>query len=204
MKLVKKKYFLPGMGATEAMYEGSWSEVEGAIFINWPKYEGEVSLEQVAEKLIQEYGISGEDELIGTSLGGMIACEIARLVSAKRVILVGSASAPSEVRTVLKYLSSLANITPIEMVQLLCGKYDAKLLKMFKETDAKFIRMTSKAIFKWSGLDTDQIEAVRIHGKKDKVIVPEGKTDLLIDGGHLIVMTHADECVEYLREHCGF
>jgi hypothetical protein len=41
---------------------------------------------------------------------------------------------------------------------------------------------------------------IRIHGRNDLVILPPKRADLLLNGGHLIAMTHAKECVAFLEQ----
>ena len=186
------------------MYGEEWREIENAVFVDWPEYEGEESLEAVALRLIELYEIRAEDVIVGTSLGGMVGCEIARLLKMERIFLIGSARHPDEVRALLKYLSGLSKISPIELVQVFCGKYNVLLLEMFKDSNPQFIRVMSRAIFKWEGLDPTACEVVRLHGRKDKVIPIPEETHLVLDGGHLIVMTHGKESVDYLHGYDGF
>jgi hypothetical protein len=54
------------------------------------------------------------------------------------------------------------------------------------------------AIFEWEGLGEDVITPLRIHGRSDRVIPLPSHVDLVLDGGHLIAMTHAEECVRFL------
>ena len=56
-----------------------------------------------------------------------------------------------------------------------------------------------RAIFTWPGLDTTRLRPLRIHGRRDRVIPPPATADLLLEGGHLIAMTHAAECVACLQ-----
>ena len=69
-------YLLPGMGASKEMYQGAWLKFPGIACINWPRHQGEASLSEVADRLIQEYGITSNDWIDGSSLGGMVAIEI--------------------------------------------------------------------------------------------------------------------------------
>ena len=45
-----------------------------------------------------------------------------------------------------------------------------------------------------------RITPLPIHGRYDRVISRPEKVQHYLDGGHLIAMTHAQECVTYLRE----
>ena len=56
-----------------------------------------------------------------------------------------------------------------------------------------------RAIFNWDGLGDQRVNLVRIHARMDHVIpLPKGVRHVL-NGGHLIAMTHAKECVEIIR-----
>jgi hypothetical protein len=55
------------------------------------------------------------------------------------------------------------------------------------------------AIFQWNGLGVTSTKVFRIHGKHDLVIPPPKQADLLLDGGHLVSMTHAEECVAFIK-----
>ena len=55
-----------------------------------------------------------------------------------------------------------------------------------------------KAIFQWQGLEPVSVPVFRIHGRKDLVIPPPPKVDLLLDGGHLVSMSHARECIDFI------
>ena len=71
---------LPGMGATAAMYNGLKHKIGFPIdFLNWPPYRGEKTYADVARRIIAEHAITGNDVVGGSSLGGMVALEIAQL-----------------------------------------------------------------------------------------------------------------------------
>jgi hypothetical protein len=73
---------------------------------------------------------------------------------------------------------------------------------MFATAEASFVRCMCKAIFQWEGLGCVPHRLVRIHGRRDLVIPPPVHVDLLLDdGGHLISMTHAARCAEFIEAH---
>lgn len=75
-----------------------------------------------------------------------------------------------------------------------------ELMQMFEASQADFIRAMCAAIFEWDGLNEDVITPLRIHGRSDRVIPLPKEVDLVLDGGHLIAMTHSEECVRFLIE----
>ena len=192
-------HFLPGMGATSAMYGEVWRQAFEGCYHDWPRWRGEEAIKAMARRMISEGGIVEGDTVIGTSLGGIVACEIANLVELDQVVLIGSARRKGEVSQVLAALHPLIDVTPVSWAQFSSGKVPGALAEMFAESDPDFIREMSKAIFRWDGL-VNEVPVFRIHGARDLVIPKPEDANCILDGGHLIAMTHAAECVEALKE----
>lgn len=192
---------LPGMGADERMYLQAWCRIDGFVVHSWPQYAGEQSLTAVAQKLCIAHGIKDGDDLVGTSLGGMVACEITKLRKIARLFLVGSAQQKEEINGLLQALHPLAQVAPISWLQFSAEKVPSELTQMFSESDPAFIRAMCRAIFDWEGLGETTTKVYRIHGRRDVVIPPPRQADLLLEGGHLIAMTHAEECAEFVRRN---
>ncbi|MBE0585891.1 MAG: alpha/beta hydrolase [Desulfofustis sp.] len=192
-----KTLLLPGLGADATMYPSrDYANLYRLTIAEWPVYNGEETLAAVARRVIDEHGIGREMVVGGASLGGMVALEIAKIAGNGTVILIGSATSPSEVNPVLQKLSHLADYTPIRMFQALAGKinehHGSDLLAMFERADSRFVTAMCRAIFDWEGRAAYRGTVCRIHGQKDKVILPpKDDGELITDGGHLISMTHA-------------
>lgn len=73
-------FVFPGMGASTDMYSGPWRELKDAVFVNWPRNSTAESIPDLAAEIIETYAIQNGDSVIGTSLGGMVACEIANVI----------------------------------------------------------------------------------------------------------------------------
>jgi pimeloyl-ACP methyl ester carboxylesterase len=185
----------PGMGADRRMYPSPWNTLPSFVVHDWPCYDGELSIADVAKKLAELYEIRDGDSLVGASLGGIVACEIAKIRKIKTLYLIGSAKSKNEVNLFLSILHPLADIAPISWIQFSAGKIPSDLTQMFADVDASFIRAMCSAIFEWDGFDSSNTQVFRVHGLHDFIIPPPQKVDLLVDGGHLISMTHAKECV---------
>ena len=192
-------YVLPGMGADSTMYRDDWRTLEQCAFLHWPAFAGEKSLHAIAEKIVNEAGIADGSTVVGSSLGGMVACEIARIRKLRGLILIGSAIRNAEISGILATLHPLADYAPLEFLLKAAGSLPHELTEMFSRGQADFIRGACRAIFKWNGLDESLITPRGIHGRWDRVIYPPAKVDKLLDGGHLIAWTHPKECVEFVR-----
>lgn len=192
-------FLLPGMGADHRMYAApAWHTLPEVHFLDWPEYRGEQAITAIADRVIAEVGINDGDTVIGSSLGGIVGCEIANRIRLHSLVLIGSAQSSAEISALLAALHPLAALAPLEFIRLSAGKLPGELCGMFADSQAGFIRAMCRAIFTWPGLDLTRIRPLRLHGRHDRVIPPPAKTDLLLDAGHLLAMTHASECVECL------
>lgn len=190
---------LPGMGSDRRMYPGKWKSLPGFQAHDWVRHKGEKSLAEIAESMCNSCRICDGDVLVGTSLGGMVACEVTKIRQIPVIYLVASAVSKAEVSSLLAALRPFIRVTPIEWVQFSAGSLPLERAQMFLRVEASFIRRMCDAIFEWDGLGATKTQVFRIHGKRDHMIPPPKKVDLLLDGGHLITMTHADECAEFVR-----
>ena len=189
---------LPGMGADRRMFPSPWDSLPDFVAHDWPAYQGEDSLAGFARTVVESFAIEDGDIVIGTSLGGMVACEVAKIRKLRRLILIGSAVDKSEVSRLLAFLHPLAGIAPLEWLAFSAGKIPGELPQMFAGVNPGFIRAMCAAIFRWDGLGNATVTCLRIHGSHDHIIPPPDSVDLLLDAGHLIGVTHAAECREFV------
>jgi pimeloyl-ACP methyl ester carboxylesterase len=189
------------MGATGAMYDSLRREMSFQVsFIDWPAYGGETTYKEIAQKIIDENNIHAGDVIGGSSLGGMVALEIARSIQPAAVILIGSAMNKREVNSLLMMLSPLAAVTPIAFVQLLAGKQSNLVSAMFAESNPDFIRAMCSHLPSWSGYHGERTRIFRIHGARDHIIpAPSTRCDVVRDAGHLLAITHPREVADFLK-----
>lgn len=190
------------MGASSAMYNALRHRIDFEInFINWPDYRGEKTYSEVARRVVQEYDISNGDVVGGSSLGGMVALEIADIISPEAIILLGSAITHQEVQNLLSLISPLASLTPISVVQVLVGKNKNLVSSMFADSNPAFICAMCGYLNSWMGYQGSLDNVFRLHGKKDVVIpCPTSGSDIVEDAGHLIAMTHVAETAAFLKK----
>lgn len=195
------KYILPGMGASSNMYSGPWRDIQDCCFIDWPPSKNEISIADLAKRLINEYPIDQNDTLIGSSLGGMVALEIAHRTGSKRVFLIGSAINPDELSLLSKVLMPFASKTVVKISQYISSFSNDKIQQMYSKSELDFIVSMSVAIINWHGYNGNPKTINRIHGKKDYFITCPENCEIIEKGGHLIALTHARECVDFINRH---
>ena len=194
---------LPGMGADQRMYPEPWSSLPNFSAHDWPVYSGRHSIHEIAEAVCTLWNVGDGDVLVGSSLGGMVACELTKMRRIPVVYLVGSALKKEEVNGLLRLLHPLAQYAPLELLQRSAGKIPTELAQMFAGVDPEFIRASCAAIFQWEGGVGEGTRVVRLHGLRDPVIPPPAVADLWVDGGHLIALTHAGECATFVGADLG-
>jgi pimeloyl-ACP methyl ester carboxylesterase len=194
---------LPGMGADRRMYPPPWGSIPAFEAHDWVRYSGERSLADVARSMCEACDIRDGDTLVGSSLGGMVACEITKLRQISKLFLVGSAVKKEEISSLLAALRPLATVAPIDWIKLSAKRAPMELIQMFSGIETAFVRAMCEAVFAWDGLGESEVPLVRLHGNRDLVIPPPPQVDLLLNGGHLISMSHARECAAFVRSHLG-
>lgn len=192
------KLVLPGMGANSKMYSGAWRSLESTEFVDWPSDLPSYSLDSLASSLAEKYPHC--DCVIGSSLGGMVGLLVASKLGCSQAVLVGSAMNYAEISTLIRLVRPLSQITPFDLLKILAGSVPGLLSEMYAETPAEMIRETIDDLpnFEWSD---DSVNVHRLHGTHDRVIPCPEDSDFVLDGGHLIGMTHAEKICRYLRDH---
>lgn len=192
---------LPGTGADHRMYPEPWSTLPDFKAHDWVSSTELRSVRQLAEATVMARGIADGDVLIGSSLGGMVACEITRLRKIPQLFLIGSAVRKEEMNALWAALYPLVQAVPLDWLRFSASKLPGELAAMFAAADPAFVRAMCLAIFQWEGLGETTTQVFRVHGRRDLVIPPPPQVDLLLNGGHLIAMTHATECVDFVKKN---
>jgi hypothetical protein len=65
------KYLIPGLGANSNIYTGPLRHLKDSRFVEWPQWDGEITIADLAVKTPRHYRINENDTLIGISMGGM-------------------------------------------------------------------------------------------------------------------------------------
>lgn len=203
--LAVKIALLPGLGADTRMYGSAYDGLVSEVLrVEWPSYEGEQTLGDMAERLLARGDLEDCDAIVGSSLGGMIGSEIVARTEVPHLILLGSAQHPREVNPLLSSLAKFREHVPFELLQRFFGAEPvasrAPLLEMLAEADLELGRAMGGAIFTWEGREEIRGERHRIHGAWDLIIgAPSEGAEILPRAGHVISMTHEAEVLAFIR-----
>jgi len=202
-----KVYFIPGLAADKKVFRHIRLPDEfEPVFLEWitPR-KGEI-LQEYAYRMATQIDINEPYILIGLSFGGMLAVEIAKKYSPRKVILIASIAhhhhLPAYYRAV--YHSGMHRVIGPNMLKkaVYFKRYftaesgeDKQLIRqMAKDMDPVFITWAIKAIVDWK-TDDQEIPVHHIHGTRD-IILPLSYTKAqytIPGGGHLMIFDRAEE-----------
>lgn len=211
---MKKVYFISGLGADERAF--SRLDLPGIepYHIAWKIPAHNETLQTYATRLRKE--ITEPDPIIvGLSFGGLMAVEIAKQISCKKIILISSIKHCRE-KPMLFNLSAAAGLhkllpmasfsKPNRLLYYFFGVHQNKRAKelmdellVFMQPD--YLRWSVNQIVNWQN-EFIPLRLVHIHGTADKVLPAEKvKADYLIENGsHFMVWTRAREISAILQK----
>jgi pimeloyl-ACP methyl ester carboxylesterase len=209
-----KTYFISGLGADrKAFYRLRLPAGYEPVYLDWIAPQTNESLKDYAQRFSSLINDKEEFVLIGLSFGGMIASEIARIKTPRKLILLSSVSASHEMPWYFRVAGKMRmqKIIPVAVYKRATllnhfmgsrNKNDKALVSSFvKQTDPQFIRWSINAMLKWK--QHDRLKGViHIHGNKDKLLPLRytNASHTIKNGRHLMVLTKFAEINRILRE----
>lgn len=212
---MQKVYLFSGLGADQRVYQHIDFFGLDIQHIDWlPVCKGE-SLAHYAQRLLPQI-TAQQPVLIGVSFGGMLATEVAKLIDAKKVILISSTQTRQDIPFYCRWLGylKLHHLLPVWLflnmpafiLAWLFGVYrleDRQLLtQIIRDTDPVFLKWALGAILGWNNTHIHP-HAVHIHGTHDRVLPARYcKPHITVErGGHLMVLAQADVLSKLIRSY---
>jgi pimeloyl-ACP methyl ester carboxylesterase len=204
-----KLYMIPGTGADWRMYMPQLDRFPDLIVPQWlPPVARKEPIASYAKRLSAEIDTSQPFFLGGTSLGGMIAQEMAKELKPLGLILIATCSDSKAIPLIWRISGKVTRITPDFIVKWwfkrlsACAKRADPARFPHKDTYAQMLLDMPPALVRWqSGASTEwgltsplPIPVFHIHSGRDKVIPLARITKpqrVIENGGHLINVTHA-------------
>ncbi|HVM89119.1 MAG TPA: alpha/beta hydrolase [Puia sp.] len=209
-----KVYFISGLAADSRVF--TYIKLPDnceTVYLEWIKPLHNESLKSYAMRLAQQIDTSKPFSVIGLSMGGMIASEIAQLVKPSVTILISSVPVSSHLPFYFKVAGKLrlhkfVTARMVKSAAVIKRFFTAEtnedkvmIRQIIKESDAGFIHWAINAILKWRN---DQFPAsyIHIHGTRDEVLPIRctKPTHIIFGAGHLMIMTHAGQLNKILSE----
>lgn len=207
---------LPGLGADHRQWAPQEAAFPGLIVPPWFPPLRDDTLPTYAARLAETIPRQKPLILGGSSFGGMLACEMARHLQPKAVILIGSCRSPQAFnRGVLSLRPILCRIPAwgirmskplapfgVQAIHNLQPEFRRLCATMFQDADPVWAKWAIRAILRWEPTPLTDTRVFHIHGERDRLIrASMESTDVLVpDGGHLINLSHAAEVNDFIRK----
>ena len=211
---------LPGLGADYHQWEPQNLAFPGLVVPPWIPPLRTDTLPTYAARLAETVPRQKPLILGGSSFGGMLACEMARHLQPKAIILIGSCRSINSLnRGVLSLRAILCRIPcwgirltkplapfAVQTFRNLKPEFRRLCASMFWEADPVWMRWAIGAILRWQPTLLADTPVFHIHGQRDRMIRASTVTpDCLIpDGGHLINLSHAVQVNDFIRKVLAF
>jgi pimeloyl-ACP methyl ester carboxylesterase len=211
---MSKIFLIPGLGADTRVYNNIDLNDHEVICVDWIEPHETDTLNTYAQKLIHQYHITPKSIVIGNSLGGMIAIEIAKIIPLEKVILISSIKTIDEEPRYFAFYRSvpLYRLLPGKlltsmgfMLKPLLGKMneaDAWLFSdMLKNSSPTFLKWAMGAALAWDNKIIPP-NIYHITGDKDRVFSYKRIKDATIvkGGTHIMIFDKAKEINKLLKK----
>jgi pimeloyl-ACP methyl ester carboxylesterase len=208
-----KIFLIAGLGADTRLFNNIDLGDNDVTPVDWIEPNEHDTLTTYAQKLIYQYFITDNAVVIGVSLGGMIAVEIAKQVRLNKVILISSIKTVNEAPAYFKVskILPLYKLIPSRllpklgfMIRTFFGKmnpHDSWLVHdMLKQSSPKFMKWALGALMKWKN-ETAPSNLYHIVGDKDLVFNYKLIKDAtIIKGGtHIMIFDKAKQINKLLK-----
>jgi pimeloyl-ACP methyl ester carboxylesterase len=210
---MSKIFLIAGLGADTRIYNNIDLQDNDVTPVDWIEPHPQDTLTTYAHKLIHQYNITPNAIVIGNSLGGMIAIEIAKLITLNKVILISSIKTINEAPWYFKLFNTLPayKLIPASllgsigfMIKPVFGKMSAQDAWLFgdmlKKSSPVFIKWAMSAALHWKN-ETIPPNVYHIVGDKDLVFsYIRIKNATVVKGGtHIMIFDKAKQINKLLK-----
>lgn len=213
--MAQRIVFFSGMGGDERAFQYlQLGDVE-RLFVNWVEPLDEETLHDYALRLVADVDIKPDDVLLGLSMGGMVAQEVAAAYQVSKVILVSSLrsgetlqplfTAAQKLKLLKLVQKDLLKTTIVKGGKIFLPKNDKRLqviIDMLDEFSGHYYKWAMDAVLNWQGANAN-CPVYHVHGSKDELFpVGQVKNAEIIEGGsHLMIVTRPDEVSKVLGKY---
>jgi pimeloyl-ACP methyl ester carboxylesterase len=213
-QLNMKIYCISGIGGDRRLFKHiRLPEGYEVVPVDWIKPGPKEMLTDYAMRLSVQINAGEPFILLGLSLGGMIAVEIAKRMPPVGTIMISSVplsvQLPWYFKTARKW--SLYNLVPASTFKFAAmlkriysreSREDKRLiLQMIRQGDNRFIKWAMQAALEWEN-EIAPTPLWHIHGDRDEVfpIQLTHPTHIIPRAGHFLLMSHSKEINDILEE----
>ncbi len=202
-----KVYFISGLGADERIFKNIKLPPHcEPVHLPWLEPQYAESLASYSKRMMAPVDVSKPFALLGLSLGGMIAVEMAKLASPQALILLSSIPSSGCLPKYYVFAGRLGlhRMLPVSLFKKASlvkrifspeTKADKRMIRqMIRDCDSSFVHWGMGAIIGWNNCDLPKT-FVHIHGSGDLILPMRftKPTHVIKNGGHLMVLNKSVE-----------
>ncbi len=211
-------YLIPGLGTDKRLFRKLDPGSHDLHFLEWPVMPEGSSLADYARALASQVDAARPHALIGVSMGGMVAQELAPITHPQKVVIVSSWKGPQEMPQPLRLLRGTHPeriLTPavlkpmVPLIRWQMGVADPDDVKLFDQLIAVHsidqLKTQVNACLTWGGPDHVVKDLVHIHGDHDR-LMPVANihgAQVIAGGSHFMVHSKAREVSEAVKAALG-
>lgn len=212
MNTNSKIYFIPGLATDKTIYKSLINELDASCeVIEFKELEDNDSLHDYAIKMAEEIDDSHPFVILGTSFGGILAMEIAKIKHPEKIIIISSAKNREELSPImrLKGASFFVSMVPDKIMKQIFNKgfhistfvkksyksiYNEETKAMVAKSTGGFDKWIMKQVSSWDS-DYEHQNLLHIHGDKDIVFPIKYIRNCFVikDGGHPMIINRYEE-----------
>jgi len=217
-----KLFLIPGLGYDQRIF--SKLDINpNPSYLTWLEPRPEETIADYALRMAEDIEDSNTEEivLIGHSLGGVVAQEIAQHMKIKKIVLISSIKNPAELPNSFQWIRKLhlyrffSKEISIRTVQYwgaahgFSTNHDQELFKgMISKVSNNYLKWALKVLVTWKGCKfKPETQLVHIHGTMDKTLTlnKNMNPDYIIQrGSHIMVYKMANRISEILKKELTF
>lgn len=205
-------YLIPGMGADKRLFQHFNLTGGNVHHLDWIPHRGSKNLAEYAA-LMAERITTEKNVIVGSSMGGMVTVEIAKLIQPEGAVLVSAPSGRHEFPQVLKNLNALRlhrALTPKQMLRISTladlfmgfktGEQRAMFYDMLRGNGEDFLHFSVAAVLEWKNTTPPPVPFLQILGTKDRLFKQDKIPNaVMLEGsGHFTAFERGKEVSEII------